>query len=419
METSIVRGMPYATMVYKNLGREDETMTRFPTVVSQINLLKPPVADGKTIVACSETSPEVFKVEKELELLFTASDFKWILFVSEPVMAVCVEEGSTVQLQIVGFESPRNEDSPDLVLRVALLEQCSTNSNPIYCHQEQMDKTALRLGQGQYRDILRQHVGTYPGPKTSFSFSVDEKSSSMELQFDWDPQYIEGLTNASDPVGRENIAFALPHHFDMMSADHFAGSNPEVSKYCSSSLLGPTCLVAGSVWKLAEAVPAVSLRSLRAPDPDFIHSISQALRYDMQYSLPEFYRRGAGDTYFSGKMLSKLGRILVAADELLEICGRKDGHSVSLQYKQACNDAWLPSKQQFEATLEELRSSVEIWIGGNAEIPFVFDSSCEFIIAFALVSFFLGTCSNLLLIVFVNRGRGCELWLHIRWHRLH
>jgi hypothetical protein len=41
---------------------------------------------------------------------------------------------------------------------------------------------------------------------------------------------------------------------------------------------------------------------------------------DINYSLPVFFGRGAGNTYFSGKMLSKLARILLIAEEFEEIC---------------------------------------------------------------------------------------------------
>jgi hypothetical protein len=40
------------------------------------------------------------------------------------------------------------------------------------------------------------------------------------------------------------------------------------------------------------------------------------LKTDIHYELPGNYMRGAGDTYFSGKMLSKLARIIIIAKEV-------------------------------------------------------------------------------------------------------
>jgi esterase/lipase superfamily enzyme len=47
-----------------------------------------------------------------------------------------------------------------------------------------------------------------------------------------------------------------------------------------------------------------------------IDSIKDALQTDIHYQIPDNYMRGAGDTYFSGKMLSKLARIIIVAEEI-------------------------------------------------------------------------------------------------------
>lgn len=60
--------------------------------------------------------------------------------------------------------------------------------------------------------------------------------------------------------------------------------------------------------------PPPSLRpSLTPPSPP---DIRLALKTDIHYELPGNYMRGAGDTYFSGKMLSKLARIIIIAKEV-------------------------------------------------------------------------------------------------------
>ena len=59
---------------------------------------------------------------------------------------------------------------------------------------------------------------------------------------------------------------------------------------------------------------------------------------------------GAGDTYFSGKMLAKLGRVLVIADEM-----------------------GMKGSDKFEPALAHLRAGVEVWLNGSAESPFLYD----------------------------------------------
>ena len=43
--------------------------------------------------------------------------------------------------------------------------------------------------------------------------------------------------------------------------------------------------------------------------------IYNAIMADLNFSLPINYQRGAGDTYFSGKMIAKLARIVLIAEE--------------------------------------------------------------------------------------------------------
>jgi hypothetical protein len=72
-------------------------------------------------------------------------------------------------------------------------------------------------------------------------------------------------------------------------------------------------------------------------------------------SLPVFFGRGAGDTYFSGKMLSKLARILLIAEELEEICeGRGTAVSDTVEYQVACDNITLPTDDQMKDGIDRL-----------------------------------------------------------------
>lgn len=380
MHSSITKGMPYATMRYQQIrtvGSAGETI--LPSVVAEIPLAKNPTVDGGKEAPCHSSNTEPFRVERELELVFEQSDFTWLVFVSEPVLMQCVvDDLGRMVLQVVEWaEEP--ETDRDLVMRVALLKLCSTGAEPVWCHQEKMHPTALLLGQGHYGEQLRKHANHFPGRDTSFDYSFndnnvdddDESGTVATLKFDWNAQDMSEIALHPVPANKTAIlGFALPHHFDIIvqapPADH--------DIYCVSSLIGPACLYEGSVWELKEVIPKIGFRASRPPAPWSIPSLASSLSEDVHFNLPDYYQRGAGDTYFSGKMLAKLARILLVAEEVEDVCSSaiKDGKS---EYAEACRDITLPSQSDFDQALDRLRSNVEIWINGTAETPFVFDSA--------------------------------------------
>jgi len=90
----------------------------------------------------------------------------------------------------------------------------------------------------------------------------------------------------------------------------------------------------------------------------------------VDFTLPDYFMRGAGDTYFSGKMLAKLGRIILIAEELTRIA-KQDS---TLEVVQACQNAVLPSEKEIQDATSRLKAGVEIWLNGTAEAKFVYDS---------------------------------------------
>ena len=83
-----------------------------------------------------------------------------------------------------------------------------------------------------------------------------------------------------------------------------------------------------------------------------IPAIKQALKKDILFEPPPNYMAGQGDTYFSGKILAKLGRILIIANEVGGV-----------------------SPQAFRNAVTRLREGVEIWLNGSAASSMLYDRS--------------------------------------------
>lgn len=369
MQSTITKGMPYATMRFQSihqLGEQGESI--LPTVAAEVLLAGKPIVDGVHKIICGSKS-KPFVVKQEVQLFFQRSDFTWLVFVSEPVKMQCIlDENEMMRLQVVGWDQDADVER-ELVVRIALSKKCSSGVNPIFCHQEKLHPTALLLGQGNYATQLRKHANFFSGPKTTFDYEFNDAETAT-MVFDWDVQEMSAI--ALHPIAANTskmslIGFALPHHFDIIAQE----PPEDYDLYCVSTLIGPACLYEGAKWDLKEPIPAIGFRAPRPPAPWAMPALAKSLKHDINYTLPDFYKRGAGDTYFSGKMLAKLGRVLLISEEVEELCSNDEDS----EYAEACQGLSLPTKTEFSDALASLRSSVEIWINGTAEIPFVYDSA--------------------------------------------
>lgn len=349
--------MPFGTVVYDDFGGNANR----PAIHSAVPLLSAKV-DG-TSVSCHA---DQILVRHDVELVFAKSDFTWLIVVSEPVQISCKEtKQGGVRWEILAFDN--DDDVPrNLVVRAALLDLCSTGANPIHCGTNKVtnDFASYGLGDPEYAALLRHNANAYPGAATDMSFDTNENSGMVELTFDWNVQYM----NASD-TSTELTTFAMTHQFDLIQEELLMSRG---SRYCEMSLVGPVCLFQGSKWHLEYDMTPISFRAPRPPSVWALPLIAESLRNDLQFRLPQFYQHGIGDTYFSGKMLAKLARILLVWEELDEICDPSTPF-LSQAYIATCRQITLPSRNEFDEAVNALKSSIEIWLNGTAVTPFVYD----------------------------------------------
>lgn len=348
MTASIVRGMPYMTVTYPpSMTRHD---TVLPTIAAHGPLRGFMVGDGQTKIPCD--SGKEYLVERDLLMTFDETDFTWIAFFSKPVLLHCVNVHATYGGAALQFVS-NHEDDEALVARVALVTNCTAGRNPLYCRG--WDRTQPIPNHQDYIDFLRTHANAYPGNQTDVQYQIDHDHDKATLTLDWD---VQQMSHSDDPP--ELITFALPHQLSYLGLD---------GEFCRPAMLGRACIVTGSTWTIPHTLPPIGFRAARPPKAQALPALSQALQKDFEYRVPGYFMRGAGDTYFSGKILAKAARILVIADEVKELCS-KGGKG---DYADACRDSTVPTDLETTAMLNMLRAGVEIWINGTAEAPFVYD----------------------------------------------
>jgi len=366
MKSTLVRGSPYVTMIYNMADPSAISSGILPTMHWQLDTSEMPIVDGTRTVDCQ--SEPVFTVERDIELAFLNSNQRWLVFFSRRVQLQCHNErGSPTILQVLKDDD--DYEKPLLVVRGALIvSSYSTNDD----HE---------LFSKNYANQLRAHADIYPGQSTAVTHSFDEESDQTRISFNWDPQSMRirkiydvdqmiSRTSGGDSSGRgsdEMMMFALPHHQEVLS-----GNNSVMSNCCTISLLGPVCLTKGNIWNMYEDLPTVDFQAPRHPDPKYVPVLAKALLEDIRYQIPQNFQIGAGDTYFSGKTIAKLARILLITEEMKDLC--EDGSNNS-EYDEACDGLELPNKDEIDEALEQLRDTVTVWVKTNSQAPFVYDNA--------------------------------------------
>jgi len=402
MKSTVVRGMAFVTMMYDVFSSTFETT--FPTVASGVGLAGDPIIDGdaEATLTCDngETS---YKVTKEIQLQTTTADFTWLVFVSEPVHVKCFKpDDGGFEIQVVQLltDVPDFSNRP-LILRAALLNNCTSGTNRRYCETEDGEPNPTDEIDA-YASVLRKGAGYYPGENNEVHFYASPDLKASTLVFDWDVQVMESYVNQitedgdpeeteggmvvdvnpiaesrSDPlqdnslIDEHHVTFALPHHLDQL--DESVLTEPRI---CTGILSGQACLVKGAAWHVEDRLVPVKYRAQRWPDPAFMPDLIDAVQEDLQFEMPWHYEQGMGDTYFSAKMLARQGRVLLIAEELIEICtkyyptgwGRMDAACKATKEKR-------PTSEDIRVGVERLEKDLSIWIDLTSSTPLVYDNS--------------------------------------------
>lgn len=359
MKTTLVRGSPYVTMIYNMLDLSASEGV-LPTMRWGLDTSELPIIDGSRTVDCQ--SEPVFTVERDLELAFHNSGQRWLVFFSRPVQLQCQDTpGGPIILQVLKGQD--DYEDPLLVIRGALVVLSSSTADDDEVFGE------------NYANQLRASADVYPGQSTSVTHSFNDQSDRARISFHWDPQSMRTSNgNGADQMisrsgNDEMVMFALPHHHEILAG----GILPTL---CTTSLLGPVCLAKGNVWNMYEDLPAVDFQAPRHPDPKYVPVLAEALVEDIRYQIPSNFQSGAADTYFSGKTIAKLARILLITEEVKDLCASASSSGgINSEYVEACDGLELPSNNEIDEALNQLRETVTVWVKTNGESPFVYDNA--------------------------------------------
>ncbi len=405
MSTNIIRGMPYVTMEYN----QTEISTTIPTIYSynglssnvQIDLKTAfePDTTAKPKLVCGIEGSTLHRgnsvvVQNHLHLHFINSDFTWMIFFSKPVKVKCSNPNGVTdpklrdfKLSVVEILDEVEEETADtnLVVRVALLNQCTTGHSTIQQHCLERNSHSDPEG---YEKLLKANAHAIPNsPTIDFEYSASSSDSSAmdtenvaKIHIDWD------ATSSTQDNIDDLLMFGLPHHLESISGEN----NATITDFCVHSFHGKTCLVQNSKWTLEEELGTpLSFLAPRPPKAEFIPEISKYLKEDISFQLSDNTLRGASDTYFSGKILARLARIIVIATELKALAEASSLEDVESNYDGddsvttkmledsilAASAVELPSSEEINSAVEQLKAAVTVWLKSNAEAPYVYDES--------------------------------------------
>jgi hypothetical protein len=364
MASPIVKGMAYTTMLYNKtrLHRTEHVISILPTIASELKMSDDVLVDGDPRVF---GDGDAYWVQHNIEVAVPESDFTWLIFVSEKVKIQRFDSPSGASfLQVVQWET-NTHDKRVLILRTALVDPCTNGQAPYFCPRSHLlDDTEEGIS---YGDILRQSAHLYPGSHAQFLFAINESNKRPRIGFDWD------CKDTGNPLRDDGIddlvMFTLPHHRELYSL-----SSPVTGfrgDFCVDALLGLACVATGRWWNFEDDAPFISFRGRHPPSPWALPDLTRSLSEDIQYRIPDNYQRGAGDTYFSGKMLARLARILLILEEVQDICAETQDS----QTDERCSDTTIPGSAETEAALASLRKALDMWLGKDAEAPFVYDTA--------------------------------------------
>jgi len=267
------------------------------------------------------------------------SDTTWLLFSPRGILWAC----SPTPFALAA-SAPLNG-----ALRVAIANSCTAGVGAHHCRSRSSGWNAAA-----YKELLTRYAGSYP---TNATVDLTVEGDVGVTSWRWGVQTMRGWPTGS------LLQLAWPVHLPLLLAPvRQAAAMNAATPF--QDIRGTATAIVGSSWRLRyNLMPDVGLRAPRPIPQEWRQDLLQALRGttgalwngsmpDRDFDLPLNYQLGVGDTYFSGKLLGRLARLIVVADELGE-----------------------SQDPYFRDMVVRLEHRMEVWLKRDAATPFVYDSS--------------------------------------------
>mmetsp|Transcript_87892 Transcript_87892/g.253522 ORF Transcript_87892/g.253522 Transcript_87892/m.253522 type:complete len:1132 (+) Transcript_87892:100-3495(+) len=237
-------------------------------------------------------------------------------------------------------------------VRVALANDCTTGRGPVHCAGMPHGKDA-----DDYAALLVKHAGSYP-KKTKVDWSVD--GDTGVVKWEWEVDTMEGWSR--QPL----LQLAYPVHIPLFKKEIRDWAEKRASTPFRD-VRGGAMAIVGDIWEMCYSLfPDVGFRSRHPIAEDMVDRVLDSLRGpgggrwnsgeplkpDKDFDVPRMYQLGVGDTYFSGKLVSRLARLIPIADEV-----------------------GVSSEPYFSEMIQRLTNRFEVWLVDGAKTPFIFDES--------------------------------------------
>lgn len=200
-------------------------------------------------------------------------------------------------------EEDDTANNDELVVRLALLNECTTGKGIIKAHCDHLRRLSydtVSKKSKEYLNMLRKGSMVYPkSPLVGTQFpeadddDKDDNGRVTNVIFDWDAtsakgkasseKAVPGLRTTSQEVKTEKdplIMFALPHHLESLST-----SSDSKDDLCLHTFHGRTCIVTSDQWILPVEHKPQSFLAARPPIAEAIPLIAEALNEDIKFKI--------------------------------------------------------------------------------------------------------------------------------------
>lgn len=209
-------------------------------------------------------------------------------------------------MEVDDDEEDDTDNDDELVVRLALLNECTTGKGIIKAHCDHLKRLSYDTVSNkstEYLKMLRKGSMVYPkSPLVGTQFPEaddDDKDNNGRVTnviFDWDATSVKGKTSSekavsglrttSQEVKTEKdplIMFALPHHLESLST---SSDFKKDDTLCLQTFHGRTCIVTSDQWILpVEHGKPQSFLAARPPTAEAIPLIAEALNEDIKFKI--------------------------------------------------------------------------------------------------------------------------------------